>query len=156
MAAALEGGIQEDLDDFPRVFQADEPARYDDYVRVVVGARQLGDVRPPAEGGAYALILSGLNPGKVKFTVANVPAMCEHTAYKDGRSPGWPLLIDNTPEGTEKMAPYFDVVNFAARVDNPVCVGVGFIDVACGPSSVYAAFNKIKAPKKIYPLYKIY
>ena len=49
------------------------------------------------------------------------------------------------------MAPYFDVVNFAARVDNPVCVGVGFIDVACGPSSVYAAFNKIKAPKKIYP-----
>ena len=57
MAAALEGGIQEDLDDFPRVFQADEPARYDDYVRVVVGARQLGDVRPPAEGGAYALVL---------------------------------------------------------------------------------------------------
>lgn len=104
-----------------------------------------------SQGGAYALILSGLNPGKVKFTVANVPAMCEHTAYKDGRSPGWPLLIDNTPEGTEKMAPYFDVVNFAARVDNPVCVGVGFIDVACGPSSVYAAFNKIKAPKKIYP-----
>ena len=57
VAAALEGGIQEDLDDFPRVFQADEPARYDDYVRVVVGARQLGDVRPPAEGGAYALVL---------------------------------------------------------------------------------------------------
>lgn len=104
-----------------------------------------------SQGGAYALILSGLNPGKAKFTVANVPAMCEHTAYKDGRSPGWPLLIANTPEGTEKMAPYFDVVNFAARIANPVCVGVGFIDVACGPSSVYSAFNKINAPKKIYP-----
>lgn len=104
-----------------------------------------------SQGGAYALILSGLNPGKVDFTVANVPAMCEHTAFRDGRSAGWPLLIENTPEGTEKMAPYFDVVNFARRITNPVRVGVGFIDVACGPSSVYAAFNQIKAPKKIYP-----
>lgn len=104
-----------------------------------------------SQGGAYALILSALNPGRAKLTVANVPAMCEHTAFKDGRSPGWPRLIANTPEGTEQMAPYFDVVNFAARIDNPVRVGVGFIDVACGPSSVYAAFNRIHAPKKIYP-----
>ncbi len=104
-----------------------------------------------SQGGAYSLILAGLNPGRVDFAVANVPAMCEHTAHLVGRSSGWPLLLENTPEGTVKMAPYFDVVNFAARIECPVMVGVGMIDVACGPSSVYAAYNKIKSPKSIFP-----
>jgi len=104
-----------------------------------------------SQGGGYALILAGLNPGKVDFVVSNVPAMCEHTAHLAGRSSGWPLLLENTPSGTDKMAPYFDVVNFARRIDCPVMICVGLLDVACGPSSVYAAYNQIKTAKSIFP-----
>jgi cephalosporin-C deacetylase-like acetyl esterase len=103
-----------------------------------------------SQGGAYALILAGLNPGKIKFVAANVPALCEHTAHLVGRSSGWPLLLANTPAGTEAMAPYFDTVNFARRIADPVVIGVGWIDAACGPSSVYAAYNQITSDKEIF------
>jgi len=108
-----------------------------------------------SQGGAYAIILSALNPDKVDFAASNVPAMCEHTAHQVGRSSGWPLLLQNTPDGTEAMAPYFDVVNFARRVKTPIMVAVGLIDVACGPSCVYAAYNTIPATDKlIWPMPK--
>ena len=102
-----------------------------------------------SQGGMYGLILGGLNPGKFKFIAANVPAMIEHTAHEVGRSPGWPRLLANTPPATRGMAPYFDVVNFARRVTDPITIGNGYIDVACGPSGIYAAFNLIPSPEKL-------
>jgi cephalosporin-C deacetylase len=44
---------------------------------------------------------------------------------------------------------YFDCVNFATRIKCPGVMTVGFVDGACPPSSVYAAFNALKAPKRM-------
>ncbi len=101
-----------------------------------------------SQGGMFAIILSGLNPDKVDFAGSNVPAMAEHYAVLNNRTPGWPRLLENSKEGGKEVAPYFDIVNFARRITSPIYVGVGFIDIACVPSSVYAAFNVIPAEDK--------
>ena len=103
-----------------------------------------------SQGGASTLILAGLN-NKVTAAGANVPALCDHLGYKAGRSPGWPRLVKMGKRQAEyeKMAPYFDAVNFARFISCPTVICVGFIDRTCSPSSVYAAYNVIAAPKKI-------
>jgi cephalosporin-C deacetylase len=103
-----------------------------------------------SQGGASTLILAGLN-NKVTAAGANVPALCDHLGYKAERSPGWPRLVKlgKRQAEYEKMAPYFDAVNFARFITCPTVICVGFIDRTCSPSSVYAAYNVIGAPKKI-------
>jgi cephalosporin-C deacetylase-like acetyl esterase len=106
-----------------------------------------------SQGGAMALTLAGFNP-HITAAAANVPAMCDHTAYLQERSPGWPKIVTSAPEDQREaragMAPYFDAVNFARQITCPVIVSAGFIDRTCPPGSVYAAFNEIDAPKRIF------
>ena len=104
-----------------------------------------------SQGGASALILSGMNPD-TKYTVANVPALCDHGGYLAGRASGWPRVAQGAPE-EEKQAvlqavSYVDAANFARRIQNPVVVLVGWIDPVCPPSSVYAAYNNIPSRHK--------
>ncbi len=103
-----------------------------------------------SQGGASTLILAGLN-NKVTAAGANVPALCDHLGYKAERTPGWPRLVKMGKHQAEyeKMVPYFDAVNFSRFITCPTVVCVGFIDRTCSPSSVYAAYNVITAPKKI-------
>jgi len=42
---------------------------------------------------------------------------------------------------------YFDAVNFARKFKGKSVLSVGFIDTACPPTSVYAAFNVLPEPK---------
>lgn len=106
-----------------------------------------------SQGGGVGLALVALNP---EFTAAaiSVPALCDHAGARVGRKPGWPQLApDASAENYEdciKMASYFDGVNFAKRVRCPVIMSVGFIDPVCPPSSVYAAYNVITAPKQMF------
>ncbi len=44
---------------------------------------------------------------------------------------------------------YFDAVNFAARTKARALVGVGFVDPSCPPTTVYAAYNALRGPKRI-------
>jgi cephalosporin-C deacetylase len=101
-----------------------------------------------SQGGASTLILAGLNK-QVTAAGANVPALCDHLGYKAERTPGWPRLVKHGKRQAEyeKMAPYFDAVNFARFIKCPTVICVGFIDRTCSPSSVYAAYNVINAPK---------
>jgi cephalosporin-C deacetylase-like acetyl esterase len=103
-----------------------------------------------SQGGASTLILAGMNK-HVTAAGANVPALCDHWGYKKDRSPGWPRLVRFNKQKAEyeKMAPYFDALNFARFIKCPTVICVGFIDRTCSPSSVYAAYNVIDAPKKI-------
>lgn len=103
-----------------------------------------------SQGGAHTLILAGLNK-KLTAAIANVPALCDHAGYLKERMPGWPKLVLHYKKSPEclAMSGYFDTVNFARRITVPTVVCVGFIDQTCSPSSVYAAYNVIKAPKKI-------
>ena len=50
---------------------------------------------------------------------------------------------------------YIDVQHLAPRIRGDVLMGVGFMDETCPPSTQFAAYNKITAPKSlaIYPDY---
>lgn len=105
-----------------------------------------------SQGGFVVLALAGLNK-KITAVASNQPAFCDHAGYLAGRTPGAPLLVLKPPDAQRKkwlrMSNYYDTVNFAENITCPVILGVGFIDVVCPPSSVYAAYNVITAPKNI-------
>ncbi|UUZ90238.1 acetylxylan esterase [Paenibacillus sp. P25] len=50
---------------------------------------------------------------------------------------------------------YIDIQHLAGRIRGEVMMGVGLMDRVCPPSTQFAAYNKIRAPKKleIYPDY---
>ncbi|MBI5767746.1 MAG: acetylxylan esterase [Verrucomicrobia bacterium] len=106
-----------------------------------------------SQGGFQALAAAGLDP-RVTFFAAGVPAGCDHTGALAGRIAGWPKFIPTkeAPPPAEVVAAvrYFDCVNFAARAKAPGFFTVGFIDTTCPPTSVYAAYNALKAPKEIH------
>lgn len=105
-----------------------------------------------SQGGAQAIAAAGLDP-RVTYFVAGVPAMCDHTGSVAGRIAGWPKFIEtNERPGADVVAAvrYYDGVNFAARARAPGFFTVGFIDTTCPPTSVYAAYNALSAPKEIF------
>ncbi len=108
-----------------------------------------------SQGGGLSIIMAGLNR-RVTAVAASVPALCDHRGAEAGRKPGWPGLSYVTDAEVRRQAlamfMYYDAVNFARRIPAsvPVIVGVGFIDTTCCPSSVYAAYNVIRGPKRIY------
>lgn len=109
-----------------------------------------------SQGGYQAIAAAGLDP-RVSYICAGVPAGCDHTGTAIGRINGWPklvTLIDGKPVEAEfQTARYFDNVNFAQRAQ---CRGaaftVGFIDTVCPPTGVYAAYNALTVPKRLYPM----
>jgi cephalosporin-C deacetylase-like acetyl esterase len=105
-----------------------------------------------SQGGAQAIAAAGLD-ARVTFFVAGVPAGCDHTGALAGRIAGWPKFIATgtvpTPEVVAAVR-YFDGVNFAARAKAPGFFTVGFIDTTCPPTSVYAAYNALRAEKGIF------
>lgn len=106
-----------------------------------------------SQGGAFALIMGGLN-SHVSACAADKPALCDHAGYTVGRGTGWPNLASwqepDLQAATLAMSGYFDTIFFARRVTVPTLVGVGFLDRTCPPSGVYAAYNGIKGPKRIF------
>lgn len=106
-----------------------------------------------SQGGAQAIAAAGLD-SRVSFFVAGVPAMCDHTGFLANRISGWPKFV---PTGEKTPSPavvsairYYDAVNFASLAKAPGYFTVGFIDTTCPPSSVYAAYNALRAPKDIF------
>ena len=101
-----------------------------------------------SQGGALTLVTAALSP-KVTFCVPFYPALCDVLGALHGRAPGWPKYFMNNDEkaGAEQTLPYYDVVNFARRVECPVFFTFGFNDPTCCPTSTYAAYNVITAPK---------
>ena len=106
-----------------------------------------------SQGGFQAIAAAGLD-SRVTFFAAGVPAGCDHTGSLAGRIAGWPKFIPTgekqTPPGVIAAVKYFDCVNFASRAKAPGIFTVGFIDTTCPPTSVYAAYNALRAPKEIH------
>lgn len=109
--------------------------------------------RGSSQGGAQAIAGAGLD-GRVTGLIAGVPAMCDHTGSVIGRASGWPKFV--LPTDSEAVrnrvieaSRYFDMVNFASRTDTEAIFSVGFIDGACNPTTVYAAYNNCTGRKEI-------
>lgn len=106
-----------------------------------------------SQGGALALILTGLDP-RITACVANHPALSDMAAYAEpGRTGGYPHFgkkykgVELTPQVIETLA-YYDVVNFARGIRVPVYMTWGYNDNVCPPTTSYAVYNLITAPKE--------
>ena len=104
-----------------------------------------------SQGGGFGFYLCGLNRNFTKG-VFHVPALTDLLGFQKGRDSGWPKLIENLREEDKsaaiKVAPYFDGVNFAARITCPVRMTVGFIDETCPPAAVYSSYNALRVKDK--------
>lgn len=108
-----------------------------------------------SQGGALSIITAGLD-SRVKWLGAFYPALSDVTGYLKGRAGGWPHYFDkngiafnNKPDKIATVG-YYDVVNFARRVKVPGYYSWGYNDETCPPTSMYASYNVISAPKELY------
>ena len=108
-----------------------------------------------SQGGALSIVTAALDP-RVKFLASQYAALCDLTGYLEGRAGGWPHMFrgadTSDPETKLKLetAKYYDVVNFAKKLKVPGFYTWGYNDPTCPPTSFYAAYNSITAPKEVY------
>ncbi len=108
-----------------------------------------------SQGGALSIVTAALD-SRVKWLGAFYPALSDMTGYLNGRAGGWPHYFDknnkevnNKKEKIETVA-YYDVVNFARRLTVPGMYSWGYNDETCPPTSMFASYNTINAPKELY------
>jgi len=104
-----------------------------------------------SQGGALAIMTAALD-SRVKGLSASYPALADLAGYTAGRAGGWHHVFrDKVNQTKEKLetASYYDAVNFARRLKVPGIYSWGFNDEVVPPTSVYAAYNTITAPKKL-------
>jgi cephalosporin-C deacetylase-like acetyl esterase len=158
-AGALRGYQNYNLDDRDRFY----------YKRVYLGCVRAGDfifslpqfdgsnlaVTGGSQGGALSIVAAALDP-RIKYLAAYYPALCDVTGYLKGRAGGWPHYFDknnidfNNKKDKIETCGYYDVVNFARQIKVPGMYTWGFNDDVCPPTSMYAAYNVISAPKSLY------
>ena len=107
-----------------------------------------------SQGGALAIVTAALD-SRVKYLGAYYPALSDVTGYLKNRAGEWPhlftkekLAVNNKKEKLETVK-YYDVVNFAKQLTVPGYYSWGFNDEVCPPTSMYAAYNSIAAPKEL-------
>ncbi len=107
-----------------------------------------------SQGGALSITTASLD-SRVKYLAALYPALSDVTGNLKGRAGGWPhyfegrnLTINNKPEKLATIG-YYDVVNFARQLKVPGFYAWGYNDETCPPTSMYAAYNVITAPKEL-------
>lgn len=137
------------------------------YNRVIVGALRAVDficslpqyngkalgVTGSSQGGALSVIMAALDP-RVTFFAAVHPALCDHEAFFKKRACGWPhyFYYYGAPNEKElKTIRYYDTANFARCLNVPGWFSWGYNDEVCPPTSMYAAYNAISAPKELHP-----
>jgi cephalosporin-C deacetylase len=115
---------------------------------VVMGASQ---------GGQLTLATAALDP-RVTGLSATHPAFCDVSGELHGRAGGWPHPFMPQPDGSPSLqatpakimtATYYDIANFAKRIRVPGYYNWGYNDETCPPTSAYAIYNEITAPKTL-------
>lgn len=108
-----------------------------------------------SQGGALSIVTAGLDK-RVKWLAALYPAYSDVTGYLKNRAGGWPHYflgsnaeLHNTKSKLETIG-YYDVVNFARRVNIPGFYTWGYNDETCPPTSMHAAYNVIPGEKELY------
>lgn len=109
-----------------------------------------------SQGGGLALAAAALVPGLVKVCHADVPFLCDirrgiticaEDPYKEIAD----FLAqhdDLVPAALETLR-YVDCALLARRITADCLVSVGLMDEVTPPSTVYAAYNEIAAPKEL-------
>jgi cephalosporin-C deacetylase-like acetyl esterase len=107
-----------------------------------------------SQGGALTIVTAALD-SRVKVLAAHYPALADLTGFLYNRAGGWPLIFYykygnniNVKDKTETIG-YYDVVNFAKSLTVEGLYTWGFNDEIVPPTSMYAAYNSITAPKNL-------
>lgn len=138
------------------------------YKRVFVGAVRAIDyiaslpewngsslgVTGSSQGGMLSLVCAALDK-RVTFYGAVHAAMCDHTASLKGQPCGWPHYFYDDPRhadaGRVETSRYYDGVNFARRITCPGWFSFGYNDEVVPPTSAFATYNTVTAPKELHP-----
>lgn len=116
-----------------------------------------------SQGGGLSLVAAALTPS-IKYTASVYPFLVDYQR-------AWELNLEKAPYDEivtwfKKRDPrhlrqdevfttlgYIDVQHLASRIRGEVTLFVGLEDQVCPPSTQYAAYNKITAPKsvRLYP-----
>ena len=113
-----------------------------------------------SQGGGLSLASAALVPSMVRLCQADMPYLAdiEHAITITAEKP-YSELVDYLAQHHEHLATalrtvsYVDNAVLAPRITARCSVSVGLMDAVCPPSSVFAAYNAIVAPKEIavYP-----
>ena len=136
---------------------------YTDAARAVEAAAEAPGVDPRrigvtggSQGGGITRAAAGLMGGKVKIAMPDVPFLCHFRRAV--------AIVDSMPyfeitnylkahrdlvEQTFRTLSYFDGMHLASRIKARCLFSVGMMDNTCPPSTVWAAYNAVKAPKEI-------
>lgn len=137
------------------------------YKRVYVGMVRAGDfifslpqfdgnryvVEGGSQGGGLAIMLGAIDP-RVKAISVSYPAMSDEFGYFAGHAGGWPHIFADTtniralPEKKETIR-YYDVISFARMLKVPGIYTFGYNDTTVPPTSSWATYNTITAPKEV-------
>ena len=110
-----------------------------------------------SQGGMLSLVCAALDK-RVTFYGAVHAAMCDHTASLKGVACGWPHYFYYNPKNIDQKkvetSRYYDGVNFARRITCPGWFSFGYNDDVVPPTTAYATYNTVTAPKGLH-LYQI-
>jgi cephalosporin-C deacetylase len=109
-----------------------------------------------SQGGGLALAAAALRPDLVRVCQSDVPFLCDlQRAVTIGGSRPYQEVSDFlsrhhdlVPAALDTLR-YVDCALLARRVRARCLVSVGLMDEVCPPSTVFAAYNEITAPKEI-------
>jgi cephalosporin-C deacetylase len=110
-----------------------------------------------SQGGWLTMVAGALDP-RVTAIAATHPGGCDQTGDLHGRAGGWPwpfrqwshpVPSPNAIPAKISTTAYYDTVNFAKRIKVPGYYTWGYNDEVCTPTSIYAAYNLITAPKTL-------
>jgi cephalosporin-C deacetylase len=109
-----------------------------------------------SQGGALSLAVSALLPGRVRLCQAHMPYLCDIPhAITTAAEPPYTELAgflashhEHIPRVLDTLR-YIDNAVLAPRIRATTTVSVGLMDACCPPSTVYAAYNAITAPKRM-------
>lgn len=112
-----------------------------------------------SQGGGITIAVSGLVPDVVA-SMPDVPFLCHYrrAVTMIGTAPYNEInrFLSTHRDKADRVwstLDYFDGVNFAPRAKAYTLYSVGLMDQVCPPSTVYASYNYVTAPKEIrvYP-----
>lgn len=104
-----------------------------------------------SQGGALSVVTSSLDD-RVSATAVYFPAICDQEGYMHGRAGGWPHTLKYEANRTDEIIEtvrYYDTANFAVNLKAPVFYAFGYNDITCAPTTTYATYNAITAPKQL-------
>lgn len=140
---------------------------YLDHLRGLEFLRERPEIDPDrigvtgaSQGGGLTLAVAALAGGRIAAAMPDVPFLC-HFRRALEITDAYPYreiadFIKTWPDKEDQVyrtLSYFDNMNWTDRIACPVLMSVGLQDQICPPSTVYAAFNRIKSEKRmmVYP-----